>query len=250
MAATLIDGNMHAAPLKQGVAKSVAEFKKKYGFVPGLAVVLVGDDPASHLYTHNKHQACQEVGIASCIHKFPVTISQEDLLHQIELLNQDSKIQGILVQLPLPVHLDRIKILSSLDPFKDVDGLHPRNLGFLLMGNPQVIPCTPMGCLKLIHACRQDLAGLKAVIVGHSILVGKPMAALLLQEYCTVTITHIKTQNLVDECRQADILVSAVGKPGLIRGDWVKKGAIVRCWHNSNCCSGWNRFFTRRCCFR
>ncbi len=205
---------------------SLAEKIKTLPRAPKLAVVLVGSDPASAVYVKNKEKAAGEVGIESAVYRFE-TITQTELLSLIARLNADNEIDGILVQLPLPDGINEKEILQAIDPAKDVDGFHPLNLGKLMIGEPAPIACTPKGCLKLIHQAKQDLSGLNAVVIGRSVIVGKPMAQLLLKENCTVTMAHSKTQNLPELCRSADILVAAVGKPKTVKADWIKKGAIV-----------------------
>ena len=205
---------------------SLAEKIKTLPRAPKLAVVLVGSDPASAVYVKNKEKAAGEVGIESAVYRFE-TITQTELLSLIARLNADNEIDGILVQLPLPDGINEKEILQAIDPVKDVDGFHPSNLGKLMIGEPAPIACTPKGCLKLIHQAKQDLSGLNAVVIGRSVIVGKPMAQLLLKENCTVTMAHSKTQNLPELCRSADILVAAVGKPKTVKADWIKKGAIV-----------------------
>ena len=193
---------------------------------PKLAVILVGDDPASAVYVRNKEKAAQETGIESAVYRFD-SITQKELLSLISELNADDGIDGILVQLPLPEGLDEKEILQAIDPAKDVDGFHPLNLGKLMIGEPAPVACTPKGCLKLIHLAKTDLTGLNAVVIGRSVIVGKPMAQLLLRENCTVTTAHSKTENLPELCRAADIVVAAIGKPKTVKADWIKDGAIV-----------------------
>ena len=193
---------------------------------PKLVVILVGNDPASAVYVRNKEKAAIEVGMQSEVHRFE-KITQKELLSFIKKLNADNSVDGILVQLPLPEELNEIEILQAIDPAKDVDGFHPLNLGKLIIGEPASVACTPKGCLKLIHLAKQDLSGLHAVVIGRSVIVGKPMAQLLLRENCTVTTAHSKTKNLPELCRMADIVVAAVGKPKTVKADWIKEGAIV-----------------------
>lgn len=193
---------------------------------PKLAVILVGDDPASAVYVRNKEKAAQEVGIESAVYRFD-SITQKDLLALIGELNADNGTDGILVQLPLPDGLNEKEILQAINPAKDVDGFHPLNLGKLMIGEPAPVACTPKGCLKLIHLAKKDLTGLNAVVIGRSVIVGKPMAQLLLRENCTVTTAHSKTKNLPELCRTADIVVAAVGKPKTVKADWIKEGAII-----------------------
>ncbi|MDD2211421.1 MAG: bifunctional methylenetetrahydrofolate dehydrogenase/methenyltetrahydrofolate cyclohydrolase FolD [Clostridia bacterium] len=226
MPAQIIEGKVIAKTLRTKIKKRVDFFKAK-GIVPGLAVVLVGEDPASQIYVKNKAQACQECGIKSEVIKLPSTIQEKVLLTLMEKLNKRRDIHGILVQLPLPQHLSAEVIIEAINPAKDVDGLHPVNMGKLLAGNPALIPCTPYGCLKLIQSTGCAVSGKKAVVIGRSNLVGKPMAVLLLRENATVTACHSYTQDLVEITRSADILVVAVGKPGLITGEMIKSGALV-----------------------
>lgn len=204
----------------------LAEKIKKLPRRPKLAVLLIGNDPASAVYVKNKEKAANEVGIQSEIHRFD-TISQNDLLALIHKLNTDDTVDGILVQLPLPAGLDEKEILQAINPEKDVDGFHPVNLGKLMIGENAPVACTPKGCMKLIHQAKEDLTGLNAVVIGRSVIVGKPMAQLLLRENCTVTMAHSKTQNLPELCRHADILIAAIGKPKTVKADWIKENAIV-----------------------
>lgn len=204
----------------------LAEKVKKLPRAPKLAVILAGDDPASAVYVRNKEKAAAEVGIESLVFRLEKT-TQAELLRLIGELNGDVGVDGILVQLPLPAGIDENAVLQAIDPAKDVDGFHPLNLGKLMIGEPAPVACTPKGCMKLIHQARRDLTGLNAVVVGRSVIVGKPMAQLLLRENCTVTIAHSKTRDLPELCKTADILVAAVGKPRFIQSDWVKDGAIV-----------------------
>ena len=204
----------------------LAEKIKKLPRRPKLAVLLIGNDPASAVYVKNKEKAANEVGIQSEIHRFD-TISQNDLLALIHKLNTDDTVDGILVQLPLPAGLDEKEILQAINPEKDVDGFHPVNLGKLMIGENAPVACTPKGCMKLIHQAKEDLTGLNAVVIGRSVIVGKPMAQLLLRENCTVTMAHSKTRNLPELCRHADILIAAIGKPKTVKADWIKENAIV-----------------------
>jgi methylenetetrahydrofolate dehydrogenase (NADP+)/methenyltetrahydrofolate cyclohydrolase len=226
MAATLIDGKAFAANLRRQLAAETAELVGR-GITPGLAVVLVGEDPASHVYVRNKAAQTVETGMRSFEHRLPADTSEADLLALVARLNHDESVDGILVQLPLPAQIDAQKVLETIDPAKDVDGFHPVNAGRLATGGGGLVPCTPLGSLMLIKSVRPDIAGLDAVVVGRSNIVGKPMAQLLLGESCTVTVAHSKTRDLPAVCRRADILVGAVGRPEMIRGDWVKPGAIV-----------------------
>lgn len=223
----IIDGAAVAARLREDIAAEVKDFVVKTGVVPGLAVVLVGDDPASQVYVRNKGKACEAVGVRSIERKLAATISQAELLKVVEELNADKQVHGILVQLPLPDGLNEDEVIASINPAKDVDGFHPINVGRLASGLSALVPCTPQGCMILIKEVLTDMRGMKAVVVGRSNIVGKPMAQLLLAEHCTVTIAHSRTKDLAAECLAADILIAAVGKPEIIKGDWVKPGAIV-----------------------
>ncbi|MCF6115244.1 MAG: bifunctional methylenetetrahydrofolate dehydrogenase/methenyltetrahydrofolate cyclohydrolase FolD [Mesorhizobium sp.] len=227
MTAQIIDGKASAAQLRSRVAGHVAWLKQEHGITPGLAVVLVGDDPASEVYVRNKGRQTIEAGMNSLEHKLPTETSQADLLALIEQLNSDPDIHGVLVQLPLPSHLNGDLVLNAIDPAKDVDGFHISNVGLLGTGQNAMVPCTPLGCLMLLRSHLGDLSGLEAVVVGRSNIVGKPMAQLLLGDNCTVTIAHSRTRDLASICRRADILVAAVGRPEMIPGDWVKAGATV-----------------------
>jgi methylenetetrahydrofolate dehydrogenase (NADP+)/methenyltetrahydrofolate cyclohydrolase len=227
MGAVILNGRERAAQIKCILTKDIASLKKKYKIVPGLAVILVGDHPASKVYVSSKLRQCQEVGIRSFLATFEKHTPEEIILKKIYQFNMDSNVHGILVQLPLPSSLRAEKILQAINPLKDVDGLHPQNLGALMMGNPHIVPCTPRGCLDLIMQYQKTLKGLYAVIVGRSILVGKSLALLLLREDCTVVIAHSKTHDLPEVCRKADILVAAAGYPCLVKKDWIKPGAIV-----------------------
>ncbi len=227
MTAKLIDGKAAAAKLRAEVAVEVAKFRAATGRAPGLAVVLVGEDPASTVYVRNKGRATLEAGMESFEHRLSADISEGELLDLIEQLNAYSKVDGILVQLPLPPHIDADKVITAVDPDKDVDGFHPANAGRLAIGLPGFVPCTPLGCLKLLRAELGDLSGKNAVVIGRSNIVGKPMALLLLAEHCTVTIAHSRTRDLPEVVRQADIVVAAVGRPEMVKGDWLKPGATV-----------------------
>ena len=227
MAARLIDGKAAAAELRARVAVEVARFRAERGRAPGLAVVLVGEDPASAVYVRNKGKATIEAGMESFEHKLSADISETELLELVERLNADPSVDGILVQLPLPAHVDADKVLLAIDPDKDVDGFHPVNAGRLAVGLDGFVPCTPLGCLKLLRAELGDLSGKEAVVIGRSNIVGKPMALLLLGDHCTVTIAHSRTRDLPEVVRRADIVVAAVGRPEMVKGDWLKPGATV-----------------------
>ena len=227
MTARIIDGKAFAAKLRAQVAAHVTRLKTDHGLVPGLAVVLVGEDPASEVYVRNKGRQTVEAGMASFEHKLPATTSEADLLALVRRLNADPQVHGILVQLPLPSHLNSELVINSIDPVKDVDGFHISNVGLLATGQKSMVPCTPLGCLMLLRDLHGSLAGMSAVVVGRSNIVGKPMAQLLLGDSCTVTIAHSRTRDLPSVCRGADILVGAVGRPEMIKGDWVKPGATV-----------------------
>ncbi|MDQ7775940.1 bifunctional methylenetetrahydrofolate dehydrogenase/methenyltetrahydrofolate cyclohydrolase FolD [Paracoccus aminovorans] len=226
MTAEIIDGKAFASVLRGRVADAVAGLAAR-GIVPGLAVVLVGEDPASEVYVRNKGIQTREAGMASWEHKLPAETGQAELLALVEKLNADPAVHGILVQLPLPAHMDAEAVINAIDPAKDVDGFHILNVGLLGTGQKSMVPCTPLGCLLMLRDRLGDLSGLNAVVVGRSNIVGKPMAQLLLGESCTVTIAHSRTKNLAEVCRSADILVAAVGRPRMIPGDWVKPGATV-----------------------
>lgn len=225
--AEIIDGKALAKKLRESIARHVEVLISDHKVMPGLSVVLVGDDPASLLYVNNKKKAAAAAGIRSFVHHLPKNTSQDTVLKLIQTLNKEKKTHGILVQLPLPKQIDTHTVLRSIDPAKDVDGLHIENLGRLMSNMPGAAPCTPLGCLALIKKAEKNLTGLHAVVVGRSTLVGKPMALLLLRENCTVTVCHSRTPQLSHVTRQADILVVAVGKEKLVKGDWVKPGAIV-----------------------
>ncbi len=227
MVAQIIDGFAIAAELRQDIAVRAAEMKAKHGVVPGLAVVLVGDDPASGVYVRNKLKATAECGLKSFEHILPADTSEADLLALVAKLNADPAVHGILVQLPLPKQINADKVLGLIDPDKDVDGFHPVNAGRLSIGLPGFVPCTPRGSQILIDRILPNLAGKHAVVIGRSNIVGKPMAQLLLQKNATVTIAHSKTADLQGLCRTADVLVAAVGRPLMVKGDWVKPGAVV-----------------------
>ena len=225
--AKIIDGKAFAEGLRLRVADSVATLKNTHGLTPGLAVILVGEDPASQVYTRNKARQTSEAGMKSLEHKLDVETSQSDLLALISQLNRDDTVNGILVQLPLPSQIDSQSVIAAIDPAKDVDGFHVVNSGLLATGGAGLVPCTPLGCLMLLKDALGELSGLDAVIVGRSNVVGKPMAALLIAESCTVTIAHSRTRDLPAVCARADILVAAVGRPEMIGGSWIKPGATV-----------------------
>jgi len=225
--AKIIDGKAFAANLRESLARRAGVLKEKHGLVPGLAVVLVGEDPASQVYVRNKAKQTVEVGFQSFEHKLDTDTPEADLLALVEKLNGDEAVHGILVQLPLPGHIDSQKVLDSIDPAKDVDGFHAINIGRLWSGMEALVPCTPLGCSLMLKDTLGDLSGLNTVIVGRSNIVGKPMAALLIKESCTVTICHSRTKDLAGVCREADILVAAVGRAEMVRGDWIKPGATV-----------------------
>ncbi|WP_029011685.1 bifunctional methylenetetrahydrofolate dehydrogenase/methenyltetrahydrofolate cyclohydrolase FolD [Niveispirillum irakense] len=225
--ARIIDGKGFAASLRARIAVAVEDLRTRHALVPGLAVVLVGEDPASQIYVRNKGEQTREVGMHSVTHRLPVDTSQEGLLRLVNQLNQDPSIHGILVQLPLPGHIDTQAVLSAIDPAKDVDGFHVVNTGRLSVGLPALVPCTPLGCMMLLKDTLSDLRGMNAVVIGRSNIVGKPMAQLLLAADCTVTIAHSRTRDLPAVARQADILIAAVGRPEMVRGDWIKEGATV-----------------------
>ena len=227
MTAALIDGKAFAEGLRTRIEACVPGFRERAGRVPGLAVVLVGEDPASSVYVRSKGKATREAGMESFEHKLPETVSQPELIALIDRLNADPAVDGILVQLPLPGHLDAEQVLLRIDPDKDVDGFHPVNAGRLATGLPGFVPCTPLGCAMLLEDRLGDLSGLDAVVIGRSNIVGKPMAALLTARSCTVTVAHSRTRNLPHYLMHADIVVAAVGRPGFVRGEWLKPGACV-----------------------
>ena len=227
MKARVIDGKAVAAEVRAQVAKDVAALRAEHGFTPGLAVVLVGEDPASKVYVKNKGQQTIECGMNSIEHKLPAETTEAEILAIVESLNRNTEVNGILVQLPLPKHVNAERVLNAIHPDKDVDGFHPVNVGRLWIGERALVPCTPTGSAILAKSVVPSLAGMHAVVIGRSNIVGKPMAALLLRESCTVTIAHSKTKDLPAVCRTADILVAAVGIPELVKRDWVKPGAIV-----------------------
>ena len=224
---TIIDGKKTAADLRSNLKNEVDNLKKKFNRVPGLTVILIGEYAPSKIYVRNKEKSAVEIGLKSEIIKYPDTVDEKTVLEKISELNKDENVSGILVQLPLPKHINNKKIIDAIDPKKDVDGFHPNNVGNLSSGYESSVPCTPLGCHLLIKKIEPNLNGKKAVVLGRSNLNGKPMTQLLLKENCTVTIAHSKTKNLKEECLKADILVVAVGIPKLVKGDWIKKGSIV-----------------------
>jgi len=224
--ATIIDGKAVAREIQKQIKEEIDGLKRRWGMVLGLGVVLVGDDPASHLYVRNKEKACKEVGIRSQEHLLPASVSEKELLSVIHSLNRDKQIHGILVQLPLPAHIRSDKILEAVSPLKDVDGFHPVNQGLLLLGAEGLKPCTPLGIMKLLDSIGCDPKGKNATVVGRSNIVGKPVALMLLARHATVTLCHSRTAQLKDEVSRADILVVAIGKAGLVRGDWIKPGEV------------------------
>ncbi len=225
--ANKIDGKSIAAQLHQKVTDQVSLLRSRHEIIPGLAVVLVGENAASQVYVKNKIIQTTKAGMNSYRHRLVAKITEQDALQLVEQLNQDPTVNGILVQLPLPAHIDADKVIGSIDPDKDVDGFHVINTGRLTIGLDGLVPCTPLGCVLLLKSQLDDLSGLNAVIVGRSNIVGKPLATLLLRENCTVTVAHSRTRNLDQVCRNADILVAAVGQPNMIKGDWIKPGATV-----------------------
>ena len=222
----IIDGKAIAASLRQAIAADTAKLTAQ-GTTPGLAVVLVGEDPASRVYVSMKEKACADAGIYSDEHKLPAETTEAQLLALIEELNRDERIDGILVQLPLPAHIDESKVLEAISPAKDVDGFHPYNVGRLVTGNPLFRPCTPYGVMKMLEATGVELAGKEVVVVGRSNIVGKPVALMCLAEHATVTICHSRTRDLADKVRAADVVIAAVGRPEMVKGDWIKEGAVV-----------------------
>jgi len=227
MTARRIDGKAAAQEIRDRVAALVAGFQSSTGRVPGLATVLVGEDPASAVYVRSKNRATAEAGMVSFAHNLPQAISEDDLLKLVDDLNADERVDGILVQLPLPAQIDAARVIETIDPAKDVDGFHPVNAGRLVTGLPSLVPCTPFGCLHLLKQELGNLSGLDAVVIGRSNIVGKPMAQLLLGESATVTIAHSRTRDLPVVVRRADIVIAAVGRPEMVRGDWIKPGATV-----------------------
>lgn len=226
-AAKIIDGVHMAGELRSRVADEAHDIHRAHGFIPGLAVVLVGADPASQVYVRKKGEQAVQAGLSSFVHRLDAQTSQEELLDLIDRLNADESVHGILVQLPLPPDIDETAVLHRIDPAKDVDGFHPSNVGALSSGGESLVPCTPQACLMLLERSLGSLSGLRAVVLGRSNIVGKPVAQLLLRQHCTVTIAHSRTRDLAEECRRADILIAAVGKPLMVQGDWIKPGATV-----------------------
>ena len=228
MSASIIDGKAFAEGLRQRIGAEVTRLSGEHGLKPGLAVVLVGEDPASQVYVRNKGAATEAAGMLSLTHRLPADTTEADVLALVGKLNADPAIHGILVQLPLPAHMNEARITQAIDPAKDVDGFHLVNVGKLQTGDASaLVPCTPQGCVLLARDAVGDLSGKRALVLGRSNIVGKPMAALLLQENCTVTIAHSRTRDLAGECARADILVAAVGRPRMVQGDWIKPGATV-----------------------
>ncbi|NRG17010.1 bifunctional methylenetetrahydrofolate dehydrogenase/methenyltetrahydrofolate cyclohydrolase FolD [Rhizobiales bacterium] len=228
MTAKVIDGKARAATIRESVKAAVAAIKAGHGFEPGLAVVLVGEDPASQVYVSSKVRQTEECGMRSIEHRLPADTPEAELLALVRSLNEDPFVDGILVQMPLPSHIDSDAVVLAIDPAKDVDGLHPENAGRIVLGKSGLVPCTPQGCIILTKdALGDDLSGMNAVVLGRSILVGKPVALLLQNENCTVTMAHSRTRDIPALCRQADILVAAVGRPAMVKGDWIKPGATV-----------------------
>ncbi len=225
--AQIINGVAIATELRAQVARDVSMLKSRYGVTPGLAVVIVGDDPASQVYVRNKGRKTIAAGMKSFDHRLPATISELHLLELVGDLNRDDAVHGILVQLPLPKHIDALKVIEAIDPAKDVDGFHPVNVGRLSIGEKSLVPCTPAGCIVLAKSVQSRLEGLDAIVIGRSNIVGKPLAQLLLAEGCTVTVAHSKTLDLAAHVRRADLVMAAVGRPEFVRGNWIKPGAIV-----------------------
>jgi methylenetetrahydrofolate dehydrogenase (NADP+)/methenyltetrahydrofolate cyclohydrolase len=227
MTARIIDGKAIASELRGQVANEVARIKRDHGLTPGLAVVLVGNDPASEVYVRSKHKQTQDAGMASFEYRLPADVAQDDLLALVAQLNRDGAVHGILVQLPLPKALNTEAVINAIDPAKDVDGLHPHNAGRLAGGFAALSPCTPLGCIILSKTVHASLEGMNAIVIGRSNLVGRPLLQLLLNENATVTIAHSRSRDLPTLCRQADLVYAAVGKPEMVRGDWIKPGATV-----------------------
>jgi methylenetetrahydrofolate dehydrogenase (NADP+) / methenyltetrahydrofolate cyclohydrolase len=225
--ARIIDGKELASRKRKDIADAVAAFASQYGRVPGLAVVLVGQDPASGIYVKNKKIACEGAGIKSLSYQLDAGTGQKELLALIDELNANNEVDGILVQLPLPAHLNEEEVLLRIDPAKDVDGFHPYNMGMLLMGSPTLVPCTPRGIMEMLHDYGVEIKGKDAVIIGRSNIVGKPIALLLMMEHATITVCHSRTKDLNEKIARADIVVAAIGKPEMVKGAWIKEGAVV-----------------------
>lgn len=225
--AKIIDGQAIAARLRERVAEAAADLRERHEFVPGLAAVIVGDDPASQIYVRSKARACAAAGLASFEHNLPGDTSEAEVLALVRTLNADERVDGILVQLPLPIHIDPRKIVASIDSAKDVDGFHPLNIGRLWGGETTLVPCTPLGCMILLRAALPSLSGAEAVVLGRSHIVGRPLAALLIAADCTVTLVHSKSRDIPAICRRADILIAAAGEPAMVKADWIKPGATV-----------------------
>jgi methylenetetrahydrofolate dehydrogenase (NADP+)/methenyltetrahydrofolate cyclohydrolase len=225
--ALIIDGQAVAAGLRQRAAEAVASLREQHGITPGLAAVIVGDDPASQIYVRNKARACAAAGIASFEHRLPEEAREAEVLELVEELNADDRVDGILVQLPLPDRIDAQRVLAAVDPAKDVDGFHPINVGRLWSRQPTLVPCTPQGCMILVRTARPEIAGAEAVVLGRSHIVGRPLAALLIAADCTVTVAHSKSRDIAAICRRADILIAATGEPAMVKGGWIKPGATV-----------------------
>ena len=223
----VIDGKAFAAGLRARIAARVTALGERHGIAPGLAVVLAGEDPASEVYVRNKVRQTREAGMRSFKHQLPATTAQDELLALVRRLNRDPEVSGILVQLPLPGQIRADAVIATIDPAKDVDGFHPTNAGLLAVGGEGMVPCTPLGCLMLLKDRLGDLTGLRALVLGRSNIVGRPMAQLLVRESCTVTVAHSRTRDLAAECRRADILIAAVGRPRMVSGDWIRPGAAV-----------------------
>lgn len=223
----ILDGKAIAAALRSRIAARVTEFVARTGRKPGLDVVLVGDDPASQVYVRNKAKACEEAGMRGEVHRLPAATTQPELLALVKSLEARADVDGVLVQLPLPKHLDETAVIEAIDPARDVDGLHPNNAGMLLSGRPTLVPCTPQGCMRMLDHAGVKLDGARAIVIGRSNIVGKPMGLLLLARNATVTLAHSRTRDLAARCAESDVVVAAVGRAGLVRGDWIKPGAVV-----------------------
>jgi methylenetetrahydrofolate dehydrogenase (NADP+)/methenyltetrahydrofolate cyclohydrolase len=225
--ARLIDGVTVAAELRERIASAASDLRARHGVTPGLASVIVGDDPASRVYVRNKQRACAAAGLASLAHELPAGAAEAEVIRLVEELVRDDRVDGIIVQLPLPPPIDSRRVIAAIGAEKDVDGFHPLNIGRLWSGEPAIVPCTPQGCMRIIETVQPDLAGAEAVVLGRSSIVGRPLAALLLAANCTVTLAHSHSRDLAALCRRADILVAAVGRPALVQGSWIKPGATV-----------------------